>query len=86
MTQRIDYANAAPRALRPLYEATRYLHSSTTLEPSLLNLVFLRASQMNGCAFCIAMHWREGKESGLSDDQMHGLLAWREASWYSDRE
>src|SRR5580700_1838645 len=86
MTQRIEYATAAPEALRPLYQATRYLHTSTTLETSLLNLVFLRASQMNACAFCIAMHWREGRESGLSDDQMHGLLAWREASWYSERE
>lgn len=86
MTQRIQYGTVAPKALRPLYEATRYLHSSTTLEPTLLNLVFLRASQMNGCAFCLAMHWREAKESGVSDDQMHGLPAWREGSWYSDRE
>lgn len=86
MSQRINYAAAAPEALRPLYEATRYLRTSTTLEASLLHLVFLRASQMNRCAFCIAMHWREAKEDGLSDDQLHGLLAWREAPWYSDRE
>jgi AhpD family alkylhydroperoxidase len=86
MTQRLDYAAAAPGALRPLYEATRYLHSSTTLEPALLDLVFLRASQMNGCAFCIAMHWREAKETGASDDRLHGLPAWREAPWYSERE
>ena len=86
MTQRLKYASASPEALRPLYEAARYLHSKTTLEPALLHLVDLRASQMNGCAFCIAMHWREAKEAGLSDDQLHGLPAWREASWYSDRE
>ena len=86
MTHRMNYASASPEALRPLYEAGRYLRSKTTLESSLLHLVNLRASQMNGCAFCIAMHWREGRESGLSDDQMHGLLAWREASWYSERE
>ncbi|MGC2617883.1 MAG: carboxymuconolactone decarboxylase family protein [Acidobacteriaceae bacterium] len=86
MSQRIHYAAASPEALKPLYEAGRYLHTSTTIEPSLLNLIYLRASQMNRCAFCIAMHWREAKEAGLSDDQLHGLLAWREAPWYSDRE
>ncbi|HEV2278064.1 MAG TPA: carboxymuconolactone decarboxylase family protein [Acidobacteriaceae bacterium] len=86
MTQRLKYASASPEALRPLYEASRYLRSKTTLEPTLLHLVDLRASQMNGCAFCIAMHWREAKEAGLSDDQLHGLLAWREAGWYSERE
>lgn len=86
MTQRLAYGSAAPGVLKPLYDATRYLHSSATLEPALLHLVFLRSSQMNGCAFCIAMHWREAKEDGLSDDQLYGLPAWREASWYSARE
>lgn len=86
MTQRLAYNSVAPAALKPLYEATRYLRSSTTLEPTLLHLVFLRASQMNGCAFCIAMHWREAKEEGIGDDHLHGLNAWREAPWYSDRE
>lgn len=86
MTQRLKYASASPEALRPLYEASRYLRSKTTLEPQLLHIVDLRASQMNGCAFCIAMHWREAKEAGLSDDQLHGLNAWHEAPWYSERE
>lgn len=86
MTERIAYATVAPGALLPLYEATRYLRSSTTLEALLIDLVFLRASQMNGCAFCIAMHWREARENGATDDRLHGLIAWREAPWYSDRE
>lgn len=86
MTQRLAYASAAPEALRPLYEATRYLRSSTTLEPTLLHLVFLRVSQVNGCAFCLAMHWREAEEDGVNGDRLHGLVAWREASWYSERE
>jgi AhpD family alkylhydroperoxidase len=86
MTQRLAYASVAPEALRPLYETTRYLRSSTTLEPALLHLVFLRASQVNGCAFCIAMHWREAKDVGIEGDRLHGLIAWREASWYSERE
>lgn len=86
MTQRIPYASVAPGALKPLYEAGHYLRTSSTLEASLLDLVYLRASQMNGCAFCIAMHWREAKEHGLDDDHLHGLAAWREAPWYSARE
>ena len=86
MKERIAPASVAPEALRPLYVAGRYLRSSGSIEPALLHLVDLRASQMNGCAFCIAMHWREAKESGLSDDHLHGLPAWRETPWYSERE
>lgn len=86
MTQRLAYATVAPGALRPLYEASRYLLTGSTLGVPLLHLVYLRVSQMNGCAFCIAMHWREAKEDGMSDDHLHGLTAWREAGWYSARE
>ncbi|HVT97886.1 MAG TPA: carboxymuconolactone decarboxylase family protein [Acidobacteriaceae bacterium] len=85
-SERISPSAVAPEALHPLYIAGNYLRTATTLESPLRNLVYLRASQMNGCAFCIAMHWREAKEDGLSDDHLHGLLAWREAPWYTDRE
>lgn len=86
MAQRLSYATVAPGALRPMYDASRYLLTSSTLGAPLLQLVYLRVSQMNGCAFCIAMHWREAKEGGRSDDHLHGLPAWREAGWYSVRE
>ncbi|HEX3663294.1 MAG TPA: carboxymuconolactone decarboxylase family protein [Acidobacteriaceae bacterium] len=86
MTQRLAYTAVAPEALRFFSQAGHYLRTATTLEPTLLHLVFLRASQMNGCAFCIAMHWREAHEDGIDDDRLHGLSAWREAPWYSDRE
>lgn len=86
MSERIAPGSVPPEALRPLQIAGSYLRTSTTLESSLLNLVYLRASQMNACAFCIAMHWREAKEDGLADDLLHGLLAWREAPWYTDRQ
>ena len=85
MAERIAPAFVAPEALRPLYVAGNHLRTSQ-IEPALRNLVFLRASQMNACAFCIAMHWREAKEAGLSDDHLHGLPAWRETPWYSERE
>jgi AhpD family alkylhydroperoxidase len=86
MKERIAPRSAAPEALRPLFAASSYLRTSGAIEPALLHLVDLRASQMNGCAFCIAMHWREARESGLSDDHLHGLPAWRETPWYSERE
>lgn len=86
MTQRLAYNAVAPEAVRFFNHAGQYLRTSTSLEPTLLHLVFLRASQMNGCAFCIAMHWREAKEDGINDDRLHGLAAWREAPWYSERE
>lgn len=86
MTQRLAYNSVAPQATRFFSQAGHYLRTDSTLEPAVLHLVFLRVSQMNGCAFCIAMHWREAKEDGISDDRMHGLAAWREAPWYSDRE
>jgi AhpD family alkylhydroperoxidase len=86
VTERIAPASVAPEALRSLYVAGNHLRTSGTIESPLLNLVFLRASQMNACAFCIAMHWREAKDAGLSDDHLHGLPAWRETPWYSERE
>jgi AhpD family alkylhydroperoxidase len=85
-TPRINYAQVAPGALTGLYAAGHYLRTQTTLEPALIHLVFLRASQINGCAFCVAMHVLEAKEDGERDERLHGLIAWHEAGWYSERE
>jgi AhpD family alkylhydroperoxidase len=71
--------------MRPLYEIVKLLNDST-LEPALRTLVEIRASQMNGCAFCLALHMREAEALGERGDRISGLPAWREASWYSDRE
>lgn len=86
MAQRLSYATVAPGALRPLYDASRYLLTSSTLGAPLLHLVYLRASQMNECAFCIEMHTLEAQEDGVSEEHLQGLATWREASWYSVRE
>lgn len=72
MTQRLDYSKVDPRALEPLYKAGAYLAKST-LEPALQHFVTLRASQINGCAFCIALHNRELAEVGESGDRVWGL-------------
>jgi AhpD family alkylhydroperoxidase len=60
--------------------------SKSGLEGPLMELVKLRASQINGCAFCIDMHVREAREAGETDTRMHLLNAWREAPLYSPRE
>jgi AhpD family alkylhydroperoxidase len=83
--QRLDYQSAAPHVLKPLYETNKVL-AGTSLEPALLTLVQIRASQINGCAFCLALHAREAQALGERGDRISGLPAWREAPWYSDRE
>ncbi len=82
VTRFLDYSSIAPEAVRPLFEAGKALANSG-LEPALLILVELRASQINGCAFCLALHTREAQAIGESSDRLAGLPAWREASWYS---
>ena len=56
------------------------------LEQSLLDLVVMRASQLNGCAFCIDMHWKDAKASGETDLRLYGLDAWEESPYYTERE
>lgn len=85
MTARFNYSTAAPEVVRPLYEASKALAQSG-LDETLLALVNIRASQINGCAFCLALHAREAQALGMSLDRLNGVPAWREASWYSDRE
>ncbi len=84
--QRIDAAKAAPGAVRALYGVHKYLESSG-LEHKLLHLIFLRASQLNGCAFCIDMHWKDAVAEGEDPQRLYMLDAWREWSeGYTDRE
>src|SRR5262245_44715221 len=62
-----------------------YLRKSG-LEESLVNLVCLRPSQVNGCAYCIDMHWKDLRSAGETEQRLHGLDAWEESPYYSDRE
>ena len=59
---------------------------SAASELSLLNLVCLRASQINGCAYCIDMHWKDLRAAGEGEQRLYGLDAWQESPYYSDRE
>jgi AhpD family alkylhydroperoxidase len=62
-----------------------YLHE-TGLEESLLHLIKLRASQINGCAYCIDMHWKDLKSIGEPDNRLYELDAWEDGPFYTDRE
>jgi len=85
MKPRIEMHAAAPAA----YKAMRGLSDYTGacgLEPALLELVKTRASQVNGCAFCIQMHTRDARKLGETDERLHLLAAWRETPIYTPRE
>ena len=86
MSARLRYASAAPGMHNAMLQLSAYAHQSG-LEESLLNLVDMRASQINGCAFCLDMHTKEARAAGESEQRLYLLPAWREArSFYSERE
>lgn len=85
MESRLDYMKAAPGAYKAMAGLEQYLRSCG-LEESLLHLVKLRASQVNGCAFCIDMHWKDLRVLGETEQRLYALDAWRESPFYSDRE
>jgi AhpD family alkylhydroperoxidase len=85
MTQRIDYGKVSPGALNAMYGLEKYLLKSS-LEHSLRELVKMRASLINGCAYCIDMHSKDARAAGETEQRLYGLSAWRETPFYTDRE
>jgi len=85
MDARINAAKLNPGGYRVLYGFGEYLAKSS-LEKKLLDLISLRVSQINGCAFCLDMHWKDLKAAGESDQRLYSLDAWRETTFYSERE
>lgn len=82
---RLDYRAAAPAGFRGMLGIEGAVHAST-LEPELLELVKMRASQINGCAYCLDMHSKDARARGETEQRLHLLPAWREAPGYTDRE
>lgn len=82
---RLNYAKAAPDVIRGMLALQQTVDDSG-LEHSLVELVKLRASQINGCAFCIDMHSREAREAGETEPRLHLLNAWHEVDLYTPRE
>ena len=85
MESRFNFPKIAPGAVEAMLGLAGYLRRSG-LEESLVTLVCLRASQMNGCAYCIDMHWKDLRAAGESEQRLYGLDAWRESPYYSSRE
>ncbi len=85
MQERLGYSKIAPQGTEILRKLESYVKSSG-LEPDLLELVKLRASQINGCAFCIDMHTKDARSHGESEQRLYAVSAWRETSFYSARE
>jgi len=71
--------------MKPLFALNKYVHSGS-LEPALIELVLMRASQLNGCAYCLDMHSKDARAAGETEQRLYVLQAWREAPFYSDRE
>ena len=85
MQPRIDYTKLSPGGYKAMLGLELYLNHSS-LEKKLLHMIKLRVSQINGCAFCLDMHWKDLQAEGESEQRMYSLDAWRETDYYSDRE
>jgi AhpD family alkylhydroperoxidase len=85
MQPRFDYRKYAPEALKAMLGLETYI-SQSGLDRKLVLLVKMRASQINGCAFCIDMHSIDARAAGETEQRLYELDAWRETPFYSDRE
>ncbi|MGG7665447.1 carboxymuconolactone decarboxylase family protein [Dyadobacter sp. BHUBP1] len=85
MEQRINLQEKGQKALKAMYGIGGYLAKSQ-VERRLLNLIYFRVSQLNGCAFCLDMHSKDIRAEGETEQRLYLLNAWREAPFYSERE
>jgi AhpD family alkylhydroperoxidase len=85
MQARLDAEKIAPDAAKAIWPLEKYI-SQSGLDPALLDLVRMRASQINGCAFCIDMHSKDARARGETEQRLYELNAWRETPFYTERE
>src|SRR5215469_16398664 len=85
MEQRLDFYKANPHAINALLALEDRIGKSS-LEKSLAELVRLRASQINGCAFCVDMHTTDARKGGETDRRLAAVVVWRETPFFTDRE
>lgn len=83
--ERLHYAQVAPQSYKTMLDFSNYTKGSE-LEPLLKELVKIRASQINGCAYCLDMHTKDARALGETEERIHLLSAWRESSLYNERE
>lgn len=85
MASRLDYAQVEPEGYRILVTLNRFV-KNCGLEHPLLELIKIRASQINGCAYCIDMHTKDARLAGETEQRIYALNAWAETSFYTERE
>ncbi len=85
MKTRLNYQSVDPDSLKAMLELEKYTRNSG-LEHSLLELIKTRASQINGCAYCLDIHTKDARKAGETEQRLYGLSAWREAPYYTERE
>lgn len=86
MQARLNYTTASPEAYQAVLALEQYVAQKSGLEPRLIHLLKLRASQINGCAFCVDMHTRQARHAGLSEQWIALVCVWREATVFDPRE
>lgn len=85
MEQRIDYGRVSPAAVKALLGMEAYVRASS-LERPMVELMKVRASQINGCAFCIDMHTKDARAAGETEQRLYAVAVWRDAPFFSERE
>ncbi len=86
MTARLDYIKTAPDAFEAVRQLEQYVSTESGLDHRLIHLLKLRASQINGCAYCVDMHTKEARKDGLSEQWIALVSVWHEASIFEPRE
>lgn len=84
--QRMDYAASAPDGLKALLGLQAYVNNHTSIELTIRELVKLRCSQINGCAFCVDMHARDARKQGETNQRLDAVAVWRESPLFTPRE
>jgi len=85
MEKRLNLLTKGQGALKSLFEMGNYVNNGG-IEKSLQELVKIRISQINGCAYCLDMHWKDARAMDETEQRLYGLSAWKESPYYSDRE
>jgi AhpD family alkylhydroperoxidase len=85
MNSRLEYNKVSPHAIQAMYGLEKFVRESA-LEPELIELIKVRTSQINGCAYCIDMHSKDARARGETEQRLYELDAWRETPFYSERE
>ena len=85
MKSRIEYAQVAPGAVEAMHALEKYVRTCG-IEPKLLELIKIRASQINGCAYCLDMHTKDARSQSETEQRIYALNAWRETPFFTEKE